>query len=479
MTSAEADFRRRIQQFSIDGPVIPALPFAARLARDHGWTRDYAERAIIEYKRFLILAATGEKPVCPSEQVDEVWHLHLTYSRSYWNDLCRDLLGRPLHHDPTRGGPVQDEHHKSMYVDTLTRYRDVFGSEPPADIWPGVAERFAAGPSHQHVDTAENWVIPKRPVKRGLRVVTTIALLVMVGGCVAPIIADAQAEREAWLWRFPLLFGCAFIVGLIAKRLFARPFDAIEVVPGELDRQDIALLAGGPIRVFDSSLIQLIEDKAVQYDGEERFLIQGQLRTNADPLEAWIYRQVSTAGVLGVKLAELRKDFAAETGDRRKKLEEMGLLVTKNSTGFGCLLPMLFVLPVLCGIGGVRAIQGIEAHKPWGYIGGMTVLFFLISLFTFGRSRLRTGRGEAYLNEIKSRYHDQEAGHADGASNLAMATAILGTTFLLSTEHRALAQSLHTRGDPTTSSSGCSSSDGGGGGDGGGGCGGGCGGGGD
>ena len=42
-----------------------------------------------------------------SEQVDAAWHLHLTYTRSYWDRFCKETLGQPLHHDPTRGGPAE------------------------------------------------------------------------------------------------------------------------------------------------------------------------------------------------------------------------------------------------------------------------------------------------------------------------------------------------------------------------------------
>jgi hypothetical protein len=34
--------------------------------------------------------------VTPSEQVDQVWHLHLTYTRSYWDEFCPNVLGQPF-----------------------------------------------------------------------------------------------------------------------------------------------------------------------------------------------------------------------------------------------------------------------------------------------------------------------------------------------------------------------------------------------
>src|SRR5438067_11295839 len=110
MTAERAGLLARILAFDIDGGEV-ALPFAARLARENGWPRPYAERVVEEYKRFVFLAVTSGIIVCPAEDVDAAWHLHLTYTRSYWKRFCGEVLGRPLHHDPTKGGPDEGAKH--------------------------------------------------------------------------------------------------------------------------------------------------------------------------------------------------------------------------------------------------------------------------------------------------------------------------------------------------------------------------------
>ena len=80
------------------------LTFSARLARENDWSRRFAARAIEEYRKFCFLAVHAGHPVTPSDEVDQVWHLHLLYSRHYWDALCRDTLETPLHHGPTQGG---------------------------------------------------------------------------------------------------------------------------------------------------------------------------------------------------------------------------------------------------------------------------------------------------------------------------------------------------------------------------------------
>lgn len=137
-----------------------ALPFSRRLAIENGWTRRYALRAIEEYKRFIFLACTSGQSVTPSEAVDQVWHLHLVYTRSYWEDLCGQILDRPLHHHPTEGGEAEHNRYHNQYSQTLACYTATFGQKPPQDIWLPVKERFEGG-LWRWVNQKRFWVIPK------------------------------------------------------------------------------------------------------------------------------------------------------------------------------------------------------------------------------------------------------------------------------------------------------------------------------
>jgi len=114
----------------------PEFGFTRRLMRDEKWDYATAIRVSAEYRRFLLLAHLG--PISPSPKVDAAWHLHLTYTRAYNTGLCERTLGRALDHSPS-GGIGESAHYASVYADTLDRYREVFGEEPPADIWPASA----------------------------------------------------------------------------------------------------------------------------------------------------------------------------------------------------------------------------------------------------------------------------------------------------------------------------------------------------
>ena len=144
-----------------------AFPFSARLARENGWMPELARKAIEEYRKFCFLATHAGDPVTPSDEVDQVWHLHLTYSRHYWETLCRDTLGRSLHHGPTEGGADEDRKFRAWYEDTLASYRRYFG-EPPRDLWPCVEERFDARHDFVRIDRRDVVTLDRTLLKRGV-----------------------------------------------------------------------------------------------------------------------------------------------------------------------------------------------------------------------------------------------------------------------------------------------------------------------
>lgn len=157
-----------------------ALSFSQRLARENGWSPGFSRRVTEEYKRFVYLAACAGHPVTPSDQVDQVWHLHLVYTRSYWEDLCRDVLGMPLHHGPTRGGRQESDKFTDWYQRTLASYRREFGADAPPDIWPPTSARFSAKTRFQRVDVGDAWVISRSRVKKSVALTAGMLLLTMV-----------------------------------------------------------------------------------------------------------------------------------------------------------------------------------------------------------------------------------------------------------------------------------------------------------
>jgi hypothetical protein len=98
----------KLEEFQLDD-FDSTFTFTDRLCRENGWKYEYAVRVINEYKKFIFLICISDHPLTPSDQVDQVWHLHLLYTRSYWTDFCKNTLGREIHHGPTKGGKNEKE----------------------------------------------------------------------------------------------------------------------------------------------------------------------------------------------------------------------------------------------------------------------------------------------------------------------------------------------------------------------------------
>jgi hypothetical protein len=179
----------KLDRFEIGDPDA-AFSFAHRLARENGWSSEQALRAIGEYKKFIYLIASGAQMRTPSNAVDQVWHLHLTYSQSYWDEMCEGLLGRRIHHGPAKGGGAEHAKFESAYRDTLDAYRAEFG-EPPADIWPTADIRFAPA-RLRWVDQRTHWVLPKIGFRRLSAVVVGAAILFAASDAVHAASAKAK-----------------------------------------------------------------------------------------------------------------------------------------------------------------------------------------------------------------------------------------------------------------------------------------------
>jgi hypothetical protein len=156
------------------------LSFVARLARENRWTVAHAERVYREYLKFMYLAATSAQSVTPSDQVDQVWHLHLCYSDSYWRELCGELMEKKIHHGPTKGGGAENRRYWDQYEATLVRYTEVFEQAPDPDIWPTAAERFSSGQRFVRVDLSHSLVIRKKTIGAVFGVIGTVLLF---SGC--------------------------------------------------------------------------------------------------------------------------------------------------------------------------------------------------------------------------------------------------------------------------------------------------------
>lgn len=134
---------QRLQVFTPDDPDA-SFPFTKKLAQENGWNTSFTLAAMEEYKRFAYLCCILPQGASPSPVVDQVWHLHLCYTINYWEVFCEKILQTKLHHYPSKGGDAEIQKHDNWMQDTLNEYKEIFGTDPPSEIWletaPGIKQ---------------------------------------------------------------------------------------------------------------------------------------------------------------------------------------------------------------------------------------------------------------------------------------------------------------------------------------------------
>ena len=148
----------------------------------------------------------------PSDEVDQAWHLHLTYTRHYWGPFT-EALGAPLHHGPTEGGQTEDKRYKDNYADTLASYKEAFGEAAPADIWPPAKVRFGDAAKMRRINLGQHYVMAKSHLHMagfltGGGLFTATAAAAADGGLPPAI---EQVLTRVHEWGVPLWFAAMFV----------------------------------------------------------------------------------------------------------------------------------------------------------------------------------------------------------------------------------------------------------------------------
>jgi uncharacterized protein (TIGR04222 family) len=490
MNTKHVELWGRLEHFQLD-IAEAALPFSARLARENHWPADYAQRVIAEYKRFAFLAVTAGHPVSPSEDVDQAWHLHLTYSENYWKEFCPNILGKPLHHQPTRGGATERGKFEDWYARTLASYEQLFGQTPPQDIWPTPAARRGERHDFIRVDRERHWVICKPALRFNPKLAAGLGL-----GAVALLGNGAMLAQDANLfnWRGPefltfyfFLFAGCFGVALALRRQLRVPAAEHPVNAADLDGYATAFLNGGRVLAVNTAITTLANQRAVNVPARAgRVISVAPAPAFAHPLEQSVYDAANANA--GITISSLRQAMRPAVTRIAAELQSRGLIVNDANARRAIAIPLLIAFAAVA-VGVIKLGIGVTRGKPVGYLIALCIISVIISLIAFARRPLRTRKGDAVLARLReSHVGPKQLGRnvsAIPAAEIAAVVGLFGMTALAGTDLGGLRKALQppANAGSTGCGTGCGSScggscgrGGGGGGCGGGGCGGGCGG---
>ncbi len=423
----------KLQAFS-PGTTEALYGYRHRLAKENNWSHVYADRVIEEYKRFLFLAVHAGHAVTPSEPLDQAWHLHLVYTRSYWQDLCGEILGRPLHHEPTTGGLSETAKFREQFARTIQSYRSFFGEDPPADIWLTGDADAASSPAKQKtprpepdprwVDIARHWLVPKplwlHRVTRRVRphlALTAMAVLVLtfgIMGCTGDMnVFDYRGED------FLNFYLGAFLVATIASLLLGKMArSGLPARPGvepPTDPYEIAFLSGGGRQMVDAALAALHSRGLLAFGRNSHGVTTvgfapGALKPGQNPLEKHpdlspIEQQLCRALPARdqEEIRHVRKALEPTAQAMQDELADKGWIMTAAalaSARFATALPML----ILLGVGITKWIIGLSRHKPVGFLFLLMILTIVALMFCVRGLKRRTRAGDQAWKAARQQY---------------------------------------------------------------------------
>ncbi len=479
MNPAEQALWSKIQAFQIDDPTA-RFPFSQRLARENRWPHSRALRAIEEYKRFVFLGCMAGHPVSPSEDVDQVWHLHLAYTKSYWKDFCGDVLGRPFHHHPTKGGADESAKFEDWHARTRASYQRLFAESPPPDFWPP----HAAHHDLKWVDTGSNWVIPK-PRWASMARAALLLLLLLAVGCGQLAFNSVFELRGPDFLSFYLWFSITVLVGAaLWRRHLIRSARFPTANPENLDPFEVAYLAGKGDLATSAAIISLVERKIVELPERTRAVIS-RLRGADEAVELHpLERALVPPGPREVPVAKARLKARPTLKKIHRRLAGRGLVYSPGQVISIVWYPLSTALMVAI-VGAVKIGFGVSRDKPVAFLAIGTIAILVCSLIYFSRRPFRTAAADQVLDDLRKATEPYKAPVDPVATgsplSLPLAIGLYGLPILEQTPYarhkNALAPPV-ANGSSAGCSAGCSggSGGGGGGGDGGGGGCGGCGG---
>lgn len=443
--SAELELRwQRIAAWLSDDSAL-STTFRRQLAEANGWSAVECLTAIEEYRRFCFIAAISSGEVSPSPAVDQVWHLHLTYSRDYWHDFCPLRLGFDLHHQPGMGQPGEAAQLRNLYALTLERYQSLFGT-PPRRWWP-------PHPLLRHSATG----LRGRLHRFGWRLAAGLAGLLGLSSL-------AQGEPGNPLnWQGPeflVLFFLLMVAAVFATALLRFWMSRVDdgrrgLSLSEPDVWSIAYLSGGPQRVLDAAVAQLHEQGHIRWDESGKHTEPTDRGEPDDPLLRTVLaacRQRNMSRLLQVvKSAHLDAIL--------RQLQQRGWWFSAEQA---LRVAQISALPfaLLAGFGLLKIGIGLSRDKPVLFLVLLTLLCLVIAAVMYFKRPGVTPAGRKAFAELKRKHELLGRSYRD--EQVAMAVALAGTSVLAGT---ALAGYHDVRRPQTSSDSGggagCSSSGGG------------------
>lgn len=403
----------QIQAFDFDQPQAD-YSFSIRLADENFWTEEFTQQAILEYKKFMYLAAISDQMVSPSEIIDKVWHEHLVFTKSY-EAFCR-VLGKQIHHIPSTHQKGEFQKFQEAKQHTQKIYQEDFGEQPFA-IW-------------NQPSMYDSLNLKKANVKLRSKLLIVLSLFIVLFfplySYFSPIIR--LIDDSTFLWGF-FIFGILIILVMefynqFKMRLIINGFDENSFFFHLSSDELIYLKTRNLKNSILGILHELVEDGIVRVNTDKKLELLKN-KSSSDPKENQILEVVKHHEIIEFdkfqQIISSKKIFQ----NLANSMEAFVKYVHKSKRFHRIFIMNVVVYSLFLSFGFIRLKLGINHDEPIGYLVFLLFLFsigFLIVLATFSQF--------AFSRAIKRYYKDFVLPERVGADNWKISYYLIGTSVL-------------------------------------------------
>lgn len=361
-----------ILAFDFDQP-LSEYNFSTRLAKENFWTEAFTNQAILEYKKFMYLAAISDKMVSPSEIVDVVWHEHLVFTMSYQE--FGNILGKQIQHIPSTHHKGEFQKFKEAKEETKILYNKVFG-EQPKNIW-------------DQSSMFDGLNLMKARIKLRMKLLATvfvfIALFFPVYYFLKPIYI--QIESKPFLIGMGIIGALLFILLEIYNQIvlkdLMKKFDKDSFF-FDLEPDELMYLKTQKISFsIYSTLHELVEDGIIKIDKDKKVcLIKDRPMNDKKRFQVTsILKEKDLDFQELISLLSVKPIFS----NIQNSMEAFIKYVQKSSKFHKLFYYNFVLLSIFIMLAFIRLVTGIAREKPIFYIAGLTIILIMFTTYYLAR----------------------------------------------------------------------------------------------
>lgn len=356
-----------ILKFGFDDP-NEQYGFSIRLAFENNWTIYFTQKAILEYKKFMFLAATNDEMISPSETVDIVWHQHLIFTKSY-SDLCV-LLSKRIEHIPSTHNRSEALKFQKAKERTKELYEIAFGVQP-LEFWYYENELSTLNLNNSKFRTSRL----KKMFPRFF-----VLVCIPIYFAIYPILV--KIDNPDFLIYYVLLFTLVILsLELFARSIFKSFFDKIKsnLILSNLTPFELVFLKEDKLEtVIHGAVNNLIKNNKIVILGNNRLNLIDENFTDSKYENCIIEIMRGFEPIPYVHLCQLaiKKPVFEQLQKATNRIKET--IVNSKEFMFVVIVTMI-TLGLILSVGFCRIITGISRDKP---VVLLVILFSILVLFS-------------------------------------------------------------------------------------------------